>query len=363
MLRRSVSAFLITCLLGGFIGGVIPAQTAASGSIPPGPPYPDPVEGVHVYDQAGVLGPFAEGVVEKTIDEIEQGSGAQIVVYTQVKPESDTYQEAEYDAAALMEQWGVGRDGIDDGLVILFDLDPGLCHGQVQLYAGAGYAAAHLSGAERQALFEEDMVPPLQDCDFDAALLSAISRIAVAAGVSPRASATPSIVVPGTTATSMTAEDLFPTALRDGALTLTDREVYRTEPELIGWLVGEDADPEEIEAVRNIAKSAGRSLADMTIVTGWYELDDGTNLVNLAAFEIRGADTDRLQSSIHALALAMLDDPAYSEQEIAGKRLIVYDTAEAHDGYVNYLYAHDDIAWVFSTFEENAADVLGALPG
>ena len=38
-----------------------------------------------------------------------------------------------------MDQWGVGRKGFDDGLVILFDLnenDP--CHGQVQLYAGPG---------------------------------------------------------------------------------------------------------------------------------------------------------------------------------------------------------------------------------
>ena len=38
-----------------------------------------------------------------------------------------------------MDQWGVGRAGFDDGLVILFDLHEGdTCHGQVQLYAGPG---------------------------------------------------------------------------------------------------------------------------------------------------------------------------------------------------------------------------------
>jgi len=93
-----------------------------------------------------------------------------------------------------------GREGINDGLVILFDLDESLCYGQIQLYAGAGYAAEHLSSAERQLLF-------------------------------------------------------------------------------------------------------------------------------------------------------------------AGKQVTVYDTAEDRGDYVNYLYVHDDIAWAFATFAEDAAVVLDALPG
>ena len=81
------------------------------------------------------------------------------------------------DAIALMDQWGVGRAGIDDGLVILFDLhenDP--CHGQVQLYAGPGYAASYLSNAERQAIFDDDMLPMLRECDLDGALLTAMAE-------------------------------------------------------------------------------------------------------------------------------------------------------------------------------------------
>ena len=38
-----------------------------------------------------------------------------------------------------MDQWGVGRKGFDDGLVIFFDMQPNLEHGQVQLYAGPGF--------------------------------------------------------------------------------------------------------------------------------------------------------------------------------------------------------------------------------
>ena len=359
-MRRSVTAFLSACLLVAAMGSAAAAQKEEAGSVPPGPPYPDPIEGVRVYDQAGVLGPSATGAVEVTIDEIEEHSGAQVVVYTQVKPESDTYEEAESDAATLMQQWAVGREGINDGLVILFDLDQSLCYGQIQLYAGAGYAAEHLSSAARQVLFEQDMVPPLADCDFDGALLMAMVRIRDAAGVSPPTASAASAVAPTLTTP---VEDVFPTEMRGGELTATDVEIFRTEAELIEFLVGSSPDPEEIEVVRRIPELAGGSIADMTVLSGWHQLDDGTNVVNLGAFRVGGADTGDLRQSIHAMAMAVLDGPAYTEQEIAGKLVTVYDTAAEHGDYVNYLYVHDDIAWVFATFEENAVDVLEALPG
>ena len=58
---------------------------------------------------------------------------------------------------------GVGREGFDDGLAILFDLDESLCHGQVQLYAAPGYRASYLTNEDRQAIFEQDMLPHLRD--------------------------------------------------------------------------------------------------------------------------------------------------------------------------------------------------------
>ncbi len=95
--------------------------------------------------------PRTEADATATIAGIEARTGAEVVVYTQVKPESDTPEEAERDAIALMDQWGVGRAGFDDGLVILFDMDEtGGCHGQVQLYAGPGYRATFLTNEERQ---------------------------------------------------------------------------------------------------------------------------------------------------------------------------------------------------------------------
>ena len=153
-----------------------PAPTPSAVPIPVGPPYPAPVTGRRVYDYAGVFKADTITRVQATADAIEQRTGAQIVVYTQVKPGVDTA-EAEQDAIALMDQWGVGRKGFDDGLVILFDLDTSLRHGQVQLYAGPGFRSTFLTNAERQAIYENDMLPYLRRADLDDAILIAMGRV------------------------------------------------------------------------------------------------------------------------------------------------------------------------------------------
>ena len=107
---------------------------------------------------------------ERISREIEARTGAQVVVYTQVKPDSDTPELAERDAAALIDQWGIGRKGFDDGMVILFDLDESLRHGQVQLYAGPGFRVSYLSNEDRQAIYENDMLPYLRGGDLDQAV-------------------------------------------------------------------------------------------------------------------------------------------------------------------------------------------------
>jgi uncharacterized membrane protein YgcG len=178
-----------------------PAQTAPPGATAPprrpstsegrrptsglspeaGPAFPDPIGGLRVYDYAEVISP---GVIDRLADAIavvEERTGAQIVVYTQVKPEADDPARTEQDAVALIDQWGIGREGFDDGLVIFFNLREDLCHGQVQLYAAPGFAAAYLTNDERQAIYEQQMLPDLRACDFDGALTSAMARIDAAA--------------------------------------------------------------------------------------------------------------------------------------------------------------------------------------
>jgi len=153
-----------------------------SGPTPPaGPPFPAPEANVTVYDYAHVLKSNTIAAVQQTILGIEQRTGAEVVVYTQIKPSSNTPERAEADAIALIDQWGVGRKGFDDGLAILFDLDQSKCHGQVQLYGAPGYRATYLTNSERQSIFDDEMVPYLRQCDMDNALVAAMAKIDAAA--------------------------------------------------------------------------------------------------------------------------------------------------------------------------------------
>ena len=142
----------------------------------PGPPFPEPITSVAVYDYAAVISPEVIRRLDNSIDAIEERTGAEIVIYTQVKASANSPSATESDAIALIDQWGVGREGFDDGMAIFFNLTDE-CHGQVQLYAAPGYRAAYLTNAERQAIYEDEMLPFLRACDFDAALISAMRVI------------------------------------------------------------------------------------------------------------------------------------------------------------------------------------------
>jgi uncharacterized membrane protein YgcG len=177
-LSRVATAILTAESGGAAPGGV---DTGADPAVDAGPPYPDPIDGVAVYDHAGIFRSETIASVERTIDLIEERTAAEVVVYSQVVEDGRTTEEADADARALMDQWGVGRKGFDDGLVILFDMYPGLEHGQVNLYGGPGYRAAFLDNSEKQAIFDSDMLPRLREADYDGALLVAMQRIDAAA--------------------------------------------------------------------------------------------------------------------------------------------------------------------------------------
>lgn len=172
--RLLASAFLLAALIVPAIGF---GTASAADPPPPGPPFPDPVSDRAVYDYAGVFSPDSVAAAEATIDAIESRTGAEVVVYSQVGDYGITTEEADAHAQALIDQWGVGRKGFDDGLVILFDLDPSREHGQVILYGGPGYRAAYLDNAEKQRIFDEDMLPLLREGDLDGALTAALAKV------------------------------------------------------------------------------------------------------------------------------------------------------------------------------------------
>ena len=148
---------------------------------PAGPPFPDPTVDVAVYDTASIFRPETIATAERTIDGIEKRTGAEVVVYSQLVEDGRSTEDADNDARALMDEWGVGRKGFDDGLVILFDMYPGREHGQVILYGGPGFRATFLDNKAKQQIFEQDMLPRLRNGDFDGALLVSLERVDAAA--------------------------------------------------------------------------------------------------------------------------------------------------------------------------------------
>jgi uncharacterized membrane protein YgcG len=175
---RSISArsLLRALPLGAVVLPLLAAVASAAG-----PPFPDPTPGVRVYDDAQIFSAATKETAAGLIQGIESRSRAQVAVYTQVVEDGRTTEEADQDALALMNQWGVGRKGFDDGLVILFDMYPGLAHGQVILYGGAGFRASILDNGEKQRIFDDDMLPLLRQRDYDGALLIALRRVDAAA--------------------------------------------------------------------------------------------------------------------------------------------------------------------------------------
>jgi uncharacterized membrane protein YgcG len=166
--RTAIAALLLSAL-------VLPLLAAIA--LASGPPYPDPVPGKRVYDTAEIFDPATIASAQATISAIEARTGAQVVVYSEIVDYGISSDDAEANAQALMDQWGVGRKGFDDGLVILFEIDPSRCHGQIQLYAGPGYRAAYLSNDQRDSIFNDDMLPRLEDCDMDGALTAGLGPI------------------------------------------------------------------------------------------------------------------------------------------------------------------------------------------
>jgi len=166
----SVRRRLVLPIVVGWLLVSAPAALAA------GPPFPDPVPGAVVYDTANIFSDATEAQATAIIAAIEARTGAEVVVYTQTKPGASD-EEAAADGQALGTQWGVGRAGFDDGLVVIFDMEESGEHGAVRLEPGAGFKAAYLGEDESQAIFEGVMLPFLREGNLDQALLAALYAV------------------------------------------------------------------------------------------------------------------------------------------------------------------------------------------
>jgi uncharacterized membrane protein YgcG len=165
--RRTALAALVLAVL----VGASAAATALAGA-----PFPDPVFDQAVYDEAGILDPATIEALEARIDALEARSGAEVVIYLQVDPSQD-FDSNLAAAESLMNQWGVGREAYDDGLVILVSFAENRINGVLSTYAGSGFKAAYLSQEEQTVLRDRIIVPAFQAQDVGGGLLAAMEVI------------------------------------------------------------------------------------------------------------------------------------------------------------------------------------------
>ena len=148
------------------------------------PRFPNPVTAQAVYDPAGALDPGIRQALEAQIDAIEARSGAELVIYLRVDPSAS--EESNLAAArALLDQWGVGRAGYDDGLVFLISLQSDLAHGKVSLYAGSGFKRGYLSEGDLKMLIDDVIAPAARQQQLGGGLIAAVD--AVNAAITPAA--------------------------------------------------------------------------------------------------------------------------------------------------------------------------------
>ena len=149
---------------------------SASAALAAGPPFPDPVDEQAVYDTADMWSADTEATLEARIDAIEAITGAEIVFYTQHDPDISEDDNLG-NAGALIDQWGIGRSGFDDGVVLLVALDPDPGESRVSLFGGAGFLGAYANEDALKGIIDSAFVPPARAGDFDAAALGTMTAL------------------------------------------------------------------------------------------------------------------------------------------------------------------------------------------
>jgi uncharacterized membrane protein YgcG len=152
---------------------LLPALAVAEMTLPPSR------EGVYVYDLAEIWSPAAEARAQATAVAIRERTQAQVAVVSWPSDHPDVSTEtARVDAITIMNTWGVGRAGVNDGLVVLFDMDSGSrAHGQIYLYSGSGFVRDYLNPDEAAVVVNDAMLPRAKEGDLDGALLAGLERV------------------------------------------------------------------------------------------------------------------------------------------------------------------------------------------
>lgn len=140
---------------------------------------PPTEEGRYVYDLAGIWSQGAIDDAQRIAAAARSRTQAEIAVVSWPSDDFDvSTATAEADAIIIMDTWGVGRAGVNDGVVVLFDMDRGSAnHGQIFVYAGSGFRELYLNQDESDVLVFDTMLPRAIEGDIDGALLAGMAEL------------------------------------------------------------------------------------------------------------------------------------------------------------------------------------------
>lgn len=134
-------------------------------------PNPRQVNGGWVADTANVLSPDGEARLNQIIDQLEATNGSEIAVVTLANVPADM--SARQVATTLLNQWGVGKAGQDNGLLFLVAVN----ERRVEVETGYGLEA-YLSDGRVGRILDTDVVPHFRRGDYEAGILAGTQTFA-----------------------------------------------------------------------------------------------------------------------------------------------------------------------------------------
>jgi len=148
----------VLCSIVGFISGISRADAQS---------LPDPVGKVN--DFAGALEASQRATLESQLEDLERETSAEVALVT--VPTLDGRSVEEY-ANALFNTWGIGKQGRDNGVLVLVAVQDRTMRIEVG-YGLEGVLSDGLAGA----LMRETFLPRFRDDDYRAGILDGMTRV------------------------------------------------------------------------------------------------------------------------------------------------------------------------------------------
>ncbi len=125
-----------------------------------------------VNDQAMMLEDTFEGQLEEQLRLLEEETGAQVAVLTIASLEGDPIEDF---SIRVVQTWKLGREGVDDGVLLLVARDDR----RMRIEVGYGLEGA-LTDAQAGRIIDSLMTPRFREGDFEGGIGSAVGAISAA---------------------------------------------------------------------------------------------------------------------------------------------------------------------------------------